>query len=205
MKDILAEIAETAREVARHGSGDDELVAVTVRREYPTTPEDLWQAVTDPERLARWFAPVTGDLREGGTFQVENNAGGEIRECTPPSTLALTWGGPTSLVTVRLAAGGAGATLELEHTVPVAMAGSGAGALFVGPGWDITLLGLALWVRGETVEDPEAWESSPEAVAFNRASIDAWIAAIRASGTATEEEIAGGEAISRAQFAPEDA
>lgn len=34
---------------------------------YPTTPADLWAAVTRPDRLARWFAPVTGDLRDGGT------------------------------------------------------------------------------------------------------------------------------------------
>ena len=76
MKDVLEELAATAREVARRGAGDDELIAVTLRREYPAGVEDVWEAVTDPEPLARWFAPVGGHLREGGTFSVEGNAEG---------------------------------------------------------------------------------------------------------------------------------
>jgi uncharacterized protein YndB with AHSA1/START domain len=202
VRDLLAEIAETAREVARRGGGDDELVAVTVRREYPAAAADVWEAVTDPARLARWFAPVTGDLREGGTFAVEGNADGEIRECSPPSTLVLTWGGPGSVVTVRLTAAGAATVLELEHTVPVAFAGSGAGALFVGPGWDVALLGMGLHLRGEDVGDPVAWEGSEEVRRANAASIDAWVTTVAASGTATPEEVAGGEAAARAQFTP---
>ena len=203
MRDLLAEIAETAREVARRGAGDDELIAVSLRREYPADVADVWDAVTDPARLARWFAPVTGDLRQGGTFAVEGNADGEIRECAPPSTLVLTWGGPVSVVTVRLAPAGEGTVLELEHTVPAAFAGSGAGALFVGPGWDVALLGLALHVRGDEVGDPVAWEGGEEVRAANAASIDAWVATVTASGTATAEEVAGGEAAARAQFTPE--
>ena len=111
MRDLLADIAEAARDVARRGAGDDELIAVSLRREYPADVADVWDAVTDPARLARWFAPVTGDLREGGSFAVEGNADGEIRECTPPSSLVLTWGSPVSVVTVRLAPTGRGTEL----------------------------------------------------------------------------------------------
>jgi uncharacterized protein YndB with AHSA1/START domain len=205
MKDVLTELAAAAREVARRGVGDDELIAVTVRREYPAEVADVWQAVTDPERLARWFAPVSGDLREGGTFRVEGNADGEIRECVPPSALTLTWGGPVSIVSVRLAASPAGTTLELEHTVPAAFAGSGAGALYVGPGWDVALLGLALWLGGEMVGEPAVWEASPEVHEVNAESIDAWIATVSASGTATDDELAAATAAARAQFTPERA
>lgn len=205
MRDLLAEIAETARGVARRGGGDDGLVAVTVRREYPAPADDVWEAVTDPARLARWFAPVTGDLRAGGTFAVEGNADGEIRECVPPSALTVTWGGPLSVVRVRLSASGADTVLELEHTVPAAFAGSGAGALYVGPGWDVALLGLALWLRGELVEDPAAWEASPEVREVSVGSIEAWIATVTASGTATDDEVAAATAAARAQFAPEQA
>ena len=42
------ELAATAREVARRGGGDDELIAVTARRKYPAEVEDLWEVVTDP-------------------------------------------------------------------------------------------------------------------------------------------------------------
>ena len=205
MKDVLEELAATAREVARNGVGDDELIAVSLRREYPAEVEEVWEAVTDPERLARWFAPVGGDLREGGTFSVEGNAEGEIRECVRPSALTVTWGGPVSVVRVRLSASGASTVLELEHTVPAAFAGSGAGALYVGPGWDVALLGLTLWLRGELVEDPAAWEASPEVWEVNAGSIEAWIATVTASGTATDDEVAAATAAARAQFTPEQA
>jgi uncharacterized protein YndB with AHSA1/START domain len=205
VKDVLEELAATAREVARRGAGDDELIAVTLRREYPAEVEEVWEAVTDPERLARWFAPVGGDLREGGTFSVEGNAEGQIRECVRPSALTVTWGGPVSVVRVRLSASGASTVLELEHTVPAAFAGSGAGALYVGPGWDVALLGLTLWLRGELVEDPAAWEASPEVREVSAGSIEAWIATVTASGTATDDEVAAAIAAARAQFTPEQA
>ncbi len=203
MRDLLADIAEAARDVARRGAGGDELIAVSLRREYPADVADVWDAVTDPARLARWFAPVTGDLREGGSFAVEGNADGEIRECTPPSSLVLTWGGPVSVVTVRLAPAGRGTVVEVEHTVPAAFAGSGAGALFVGPGWDVALLGLGLHLRGDDVGDPAAWEGTEEVRGASEASIDAWVTTVTASGTATGEEVTGGEAAARAQFTPQ--
>jgi uncharacterized protein YndB with AHSA1/START domain len=205
MKDILQELAATAREVGRRGEGDDELIAVTLRRQYAADVDDVWQAVTDPERVARWFAPLSGDLREGGTFQIEGNAGGDIRECKAPSSFTVTWGGPVSLVRVSLSATGDGTALELEHTVPAAFAGSGAGALYVGPGWDVALLGLELWLRGELVGDPAEWEATPEVAQANGGSVDAWIATVRASGTATDEQLAEATAAARAQFTPEPA
>ena len=203
MKDVLEELAATAREVARRGGGEDVLIAVTLRREYPAEVEDVWDALTDPSRLARWFAPVTGDLREGGSFAVEGNAEGEIRKCVPPHSLVLTWGGPVSLVRVRLSGAEGSTTLELEHTVPAAFAGSGAGALYVGPGWDVALVGLSLWLRGELIDDPATWEASAQVREVNAGSIEAWIAAVTTSGTATDDEIAAGSAAARAQFTPD--
>jgi uncharacterized protein YndB with AHSA1/START domain len=202
VKDLLEELAATAREVARRGTGGDELIAVSLRREYPAEVEDVWEAVTDPQRLARWFAPVSGEFREGGAFKVDGNAEGQILECLPPSALAVTWGGPASIIRVRLTATGEVTTLELQHTVPAAFAGSGAGALYVGPGWDVALLGLGLWLRGELVDDPAVWEASPEVLHVNARSIEAWVATVTASGTATAEEVAAATAAARAQFTP---
>jgi hypothetical protein len=83
------------------------------------------------------------------------------------------------------------------------MAGGAAGALFVGPGWDGALLGLGLFLRGEVVEDPVAAANSMEAQEFSKGSVDAWAEVARASGAATEEEIAGAVEMSLAQFAPD--
>lgn len=64
MFDILAELEAIHREVT--AADDGEIVRVVVERSYPTTPDDLWEAITDPDRVRRWFMPITGDLRAGG-------------------------------------------------------------------------------------------------------------------------------------------
>lgn len=83
------------------------------------------------------------------------------------------------------------------------MAGSGAGALYVGPGWDGALMALGLFLDGKVVDDPVAAASSPEAQQFSRESVQAWTATIQASGTAGPEEIAAAVEASLAQFAPD--
>jgi len=133
MFDMLEELAAIHRNVVRNDAG--EKVAVTLSRAYDAKAEDVWDALTNPERLPRWFYPISGDLRVGGSFQLEGNAGGKIRRCDRQTWLRVTFGGPDSVLDVHLAATGDKTTVELTHTVPLAMAGSGAGALFVGPGW----------------------------------------------------------------------
>ena len=204
MKDILDELGATDRRVTRRTSDGTEEIAVLLRRRYAASVQDVWDAVTDPERTRRWFLPISGDLRVGGTFQLEGNAGGDILRCEPPSSLTVTWGAPESLVHLRLAGEGEDATvLELEHTVPLAFAGSGAGALYVGPGWDISVLGLANFLRGTVVDDPAAWENTLEGQHFAAETIAAWVEAIGSGNTATAEEIGAAEQMSRAQFTPD--
>ena len=198
MFDLLEELAAIHRSVARDDAADT--VSVTVARTYAADRDDVWDALTNPERLPRWFYPITGDLRPGGTFQLEGNAGGDIRRCDRPTALQVTFGAPDSVLDVRLADSGEGTTLELIHTVPIAMAGSGAGALFVGPGWDGALLGLGLHVRGESVGDPLEAANSPEVIEFNRGSIDRWTEAVASSSTASAEEIAGAREAAVAQY-----
>lgn len=208
MIDIANQLKAIHRQVERQpaGGGAGERVSVLLRRSYDTAVEDVWDAVTDPDRMKRWFLPVSGDLRVGGGFQLEGNAGGEILACEPPRLLRVTFGDPTSIVELRLTAQGDGDTvLELEHTVPIEMAQSGAGALWVGPGWDGALLGLGLFLRGEVVGDPVAAASSPEAQAFSKESVHAWAAVVEESGTATAEQLAAATEVSLAQFAPDQA
>src|SRR5699024_4285888 len=82
----------------------------TLEQTYPAPLADVWAAVTTAERIQRWFLPVSGDLRPGGRYQFEGNAGGEILACEPPADgtaeVAVTWElmGAVSWVTLRLAA-----------------------------------------------------------------------------------------------------
>jgi uncharacterized protein YndB with AHSA1/START domain len=196
--DMLQELAAIHRNVARDDAGGS--VSVTVSRAYEAAADDVWDALTNPERLPRWFYPISGELTVGGTFQLEGNAGGDILRCDRPSAIQVTFGGPESVVDVRLVEEGGTTTVELVHTVPLAMAGSGAGALFVGPGWDGALLGLGLHLRGEAVGDPLAAANSPAVIEFNQGSITRWTDAVESSGTATPEETAGAREVAIAQY-----
>jgi uncharacterized protein YndB with AHSA1/START domain len=205
MIDIVYQLNAIDREVSRQPGDDGEMVTVVLRREYPAAIEDVWSALTEPDRIKRWFMPISGDLEVGGKFQLEGNAGGDILGCEPPSRFKVTFGGPDSVVEVHLtqAEPGTGAertTLQLTHTVPIAMAGSGAGALFVGPGWDGALMGLGLYVVGEAPGDPVAAAGSPEVLAFSKQSVQAWVDTVERSGTATAGEVAQAREVSLAQF-----
>jgi uncharacterized protein YndB with AHSA1/START domain len=205
MIDISNQLAAIYREVGpRTVAGGGEGVGVLMRRTYDAPVEDVWDAVTDPDRMKRWFMPISGDLRVGGSFQLEGNAGGEIISCEPPHLLRVTFGGPTSIVELRLSPDGDDETvLELEHSVPLEIAQSVAGALFVGPGWDGAFLGLDLYLRGDVVDDPVAAANSPEAQAFSKESVQAWTAVVESSGAVGPDEIAAAREMSLAQFAPD--
>jgi uncharacterized protein YndB with AHSA1/START domain len=206
MIDIVNQLNAIHRQVEKQPAADDagECVSVLLRRSYDAPIGDVWDAVTQPDRIKRWLLPISGELRAGGTFQLEGNAGGEILTCEPPRLLKVTFGAPTSLVEVRLTTQGSSDTvLELEHTVPIELAQSGAGALYVGPGWDGALLGLGLFLRGEAVGDPVAAASSPEGQEFSKQSVHAWAAVVEDSGAATADEVAAATEVSLAQFAPD--
>jgi uncharacterized protein YndB with AHSA1/START domain len=196
--DIAQQIGAIRRDVAEDG----DLVRVQLDRRYPSPADDVWEALTDPARICRWMLPISGDLRVGGSFQLEGNAGGEILHCERPSVLRVTFGDPSSLVEVRLVEDGSDTVLTLEHTVPKAMAGGVAGALYVGPGWDGALLGLGLYLDGHVADDPVAAASSPEAQEFSVASVAAWVGVLEASGE-DPETIAGAQQAAMAQFAPD--
>ena len=80
---------------------DDGSRLVVLRREYPDPIDDVWSALTESERTARWIGTYTGVGRVGGgvefTMTGEVDAGGEIAppvtvtivECDPPRRLVL--------------------------------------------------------------------------------------------------------------------
>jgi len=204
MIDIATEIGAIDRTVRLEKDENGvETVVVVARRTYDAEVSDVWDALTDPDRVVRWFLPVSGDLREGGSFQLEGNAAGDILECTRPTALRVTFGSEVSIVAVSLTPASADETLlELVHSVPLELAQSGAGAMWAGPGWDGALMGLGFFLGGEVVDDPVAAANSPEAVAFNERSVHQWAAVVEASGTATADQLAEAVQISLAQFAP---
>jgi uncharacterized protein YndB with AHSA1/START domain len=202
--DIAEQISATSRKVEQQQTERGELVTVTMQRSYRAEAPDVWQAITDPERVRRWLTPLTGDLREGGSFQLENHAGGDILTCQPPRHLVVTFGGESSIVDVVLSENGDETLLELTHSVPIDLAGGVAGALYVGPGWDDALLGIALDLADEFASsDPAGAANRPEVQDFNVRSIREWVVAVEASGTADADAISAAEQAAFAQYAPD--
>lgn len=189
MIDIPGEINAMHREVANRPFGSGDGRTVLIRRAYDAPIEDVWDAVTNPERIPRWFLPVSGDLRLGGSYQLKGNAHGEILRCEPPRLLKVSWifGESTSEVEVRLSADGDGTVFELAHALPVDDHWGQFGPGAVGVGWDLTVLGLGLHLRGGMLDDPEAWVRTAEAREFMTLSSRAWGAAHQASGASAEE------------------
>ncbi|MFL5515988.1 MAG: SRPBCC family protein [Gemmatimonadales bacterium] len=199
MTDDTSRITETHREVGRRRIAAGEARTALLRRRYDAPIEDVWEACTDPERLNRWFLPVTGDLRVGGTFTLAGNASGEILRCEPPRLLTVTWvygDWPVDEVELRLVPGEADDTmLELEHASvsgPVEWEGQMLDVIpGVGVGWELPLTyALTKYLRGELPDAPAAewYEPGPEDEEFANRIGQAWAALVAAADTASHTE-----------------
>lgn len=194
MIDVTHQINAVRRTVGTRVLAAGEAHTVTISRTYDAAIADLWDACTNPERIPRWFLPVSGDLRLGGHYQLEGNAGGTIERCDPPNSFFATWeyGDDVSWIDVRLTDEATGGTrLEIEHIGPV---GDGRWAEFgpsaVGIGWDMAVLGLTLYLSGRPAVDPEnsaAWTISEEGRRYMKLSGDRWCEAHIASGAAAAD------------------
>ena len=158
--------------------------AVTLSRSYATSVEDVWDAVTNGERIPRWFLTVSGELELGGRYQLEGNAGGLVTACEPLSHFAITWefGEEVSWVEVGCSGDGAGgARLTLTHTQHVSEHWDEYGPGAVGVGWELGLLGLAIHLAQPAVPmpDPAAFAVSPDGRAFISGSSEGWEASGR--------------------------
>jgi uncharacterized protein YndB with AHSA1/START domain len=178
--DPVAVAGLVTREI-RSGSRDGAPTKIAVaRRTYPTDQADLWDALTNVERIPRWFLPVSGDLQVGGRYQTEGNAGGLVESCKEPESFAVTWefGQTVSWLQISLAPDRAGTTLELVHEAPVdpdfwAQFGPGA----VGVGWDLGLMSLGLHLESGAPVDPSeaaAFPLSREGVEFVQQAASGW-------------------------------
>ncbi len=195
MKDLIEQIDAVARRVGSGTLPGGAAHTVTMRRTYDADLDDVWDAITQPDRIARWFLPVTGEFCEGGTYQLDGNAGGEIRTCEPPHRLVVTWNPPgappptedASIVTVSLQIVDGSTELTLEHVavVPPEFWGEyGPGA--VGVGWDLSLIGLAAHLDDVHLGTPEQMDRDPNVRAAMTASSDAWGDAYADSGASAD-------------------
>ena len=125
---------------------------------YKTDMEDLWSAVTDPSRLARWVAEVDGDLYVGGEFRARFTSGwdgvGRVEVCEPPRLLLVTLSpgqDDATVIEVRLFADADQTRLVIEER------GFSLDELAVhGAGWQAHVEDLAVHLAGHDALD---WRS----------------------------------------------
>ncbi|GAA2888238.1 SRPBCC family protein [Pseudonocardia halophobica] len=139
-----------------------------LHRTYPDPVEEVWAALTDSARLARWFGSYTGTGRAGGTVELtvtgEVDAGGAvaepvtvtIHECAAPHRLAVEVpDGPEGqawLIEVDLAPAGGGTELVFsQRLVP------GLDPADVEAGWNWYLDRLEASLHGTEMPDWSAY------------------------------------------------
>ena len=142
---------------------------VRIEDRYDTDIDDLWSALTDPGRLARWYGQVEGDLRPGGQFRLhvedaDSDSTGRVEACEPPRRLRVTTretdesyqrgqGVPPfdAVIEATLTADGDQTILVIEirgmplQAIP-----------FYGTGWQIHAENLAAHLAGRELADGEA-------------------------------------------------
>jgi len=137
---------------------EDDKGAVRVHDFFATGIDDLWSALTEPERLARWIADVEGDLSVGGEFNARFTSSwegpGRVDECEPPHRLLLTMNPGQEDETVIEAllnaeVGGTRLVIE-ERGLPID------GLASHGAGWQAHIEDLAALVSGRERAD---WRS----------------------------------------------
>jgi uncharacterized protein YndB with AHSA1/START domain len=139
----------------------DGMGAVRVEDRYDTDIDDLWSALIDPRRLARWYGEVEGDLRLGGEFRARVASSGwegtgRVEACEPPRRLLVTtkevnepYG--NTIIEATLTAEGDRTILVIEvQGVPLGK------IAFYGAGWQIHAESLAAYLAGQERSDAEA-------------------------------------------------
>ena len=135
-------------------------VQVQFRRRWPDPIADVWAALTEPDRAARWFGRYDGERRVGGsgtlTMTHEEGSTGEpmrIVECDAPRRLVVQWESEQAWrIELDLAEEGDGTVLLFTQVFPP---GTDAGDYELGWHWYLDMLDAE--VSG--TPGPGGWET----------------------------------------------
>lgn len=171
--------------------------SISLSRGYMTSVEDLWDAVTNSDRISTWFAPVGGDLQAGGIYRIEGNAGGTITACRQAEYFSLTWefGGDVSWFEAAFSEEAEGRSrLILTHTAMITPFWDEFGPGAMGVGWELAFFSLAEYLTNPDFQRPDdaefaASESGRALIigsseGWRRAAIEAGVEAAAANAAA---------------------
>lgn len=135
---------------------DEQGVRLEFVRTYDDPVEDVWAAVTHPDRVARWLGKVSGDPDTGTVDFVMTEdesatpATVTIVECEPPTQLVVDMPSPEGVwrLSVALSAEGRRTTLVFVQRLAEPYDASS-----IGPGWHYYLDRLGAVIAGEEALD----------------------------------------------------
>jgi uncharacterized protein YndB with AHSA1/START domain len=138
---------------------DEQGMRLEFVRTYDDPVEDVWSALTEPERVARWIGTVSGDPATGTVELLMTEDEGStpatvtIVECEPPTRLVVELPSPdgTWRLSVALRAQGGATTLVFTQRLAEPYDASS-----VGPGWHYYLDRLGAVIAGFDV--PDSWD-----------------------------------------------
>ena len=132
---------------------------VRIEDRYDTGIDDLWSALIDPDRVARWYGRVEGDLRLGGEFRLFVDGSGwdgagRVEACEPPQRLQVRTKESTEpyeeVIEATLTPDGDQTILVIEaRGMPLDK------VAFYGAGWQLHAEDLAAYLAGRTGADVE--------------------------------------------------
>ncbi len=137
---------------------------VRLEDRFDTDIHDLWSALTQPDRLARWIAEVHGDLRVGGEFSGHFFATGwegrgRVEVCEPPRRLRVrSWEddeATAQVIEATLTPSGNQTVLVIEERgLPVAQLAA------YGAGWHVHFEDLSTYLAGHERREAKArWDA----------------------------------------------
>lgn len=137
-------------EVVREGGG----VLLRFERSYEASPDEVWAALTEPDRMARWLGRWSGDPASGQVLLTMTDEAGTpaepvvIDRCEPPVRLDVTMatGDGAWPLRLQLSEHGGRTTLLFEHQLAEPYDASS-----LGPGWQYYLDRLGAVVDGAPV------------------------------------------------------
>ena len=131
---------------------------VRFTRNLRHSPDKVWRALTEPERLAAWFpTEIIGERTDGAPlrFEFRNGEGpgfdGTMITCMPPRLLEFAWG--EDVLRFELEPDGPGTVLTLTDTI-----GQLGKASRDSAGWHVCLERLDFALAGEAKE-PTSWKT----------------------------------------------
>lgn len=183
-------------DLTRALTGDAEHPVLTFERRYRTSPDDLWSALTDPNRTPRWLGQIEGEPRAVGDVAIirmdpadpDDAATVDVRLCERPRRLVVGWkwaGERASVVEATIRSEGEQSALTLTHRLDEA-----AETVAYGSGWEalLALLARDLGGAGDAAADaPERWTRMADGVleceiVLEAPPADVWAAIATAEG-----------------------